>query len=253
MTDFASLLQPDRGGPAHAIHLVDKDSFADWAKGQPRRAPRLARSRPVRRQDRFPIRHPAGGGARSSKSSRPSPMSSELSPWCLARLAEALPEGSYRLAEGEPGAGRASAGCSASTGFIRYQSSPRTSRGPRVLLTKERRRSTQTVRLAEATALVRDLVNTPAGDMGPAELEARGPRPGQGAFGAKVEVTAGDALAQGYPMIAAVGRRRVARARAAADRAALGQATAPAASRSSARASASTAAGSTSSRRRACG
>ena len=27
MTDFASLLQPDRGGPAHAVHLVDKASF----------------------------------------------------------------------------------------------------------------------------------------------------------------------------------------------------------------------------------
>ena len=29
MTDFTPLLQPDRGGPAHAIHLVDKNSFAD--------------------------------------------------------------------------------------------------------------------------------------------------------------------------------------------------------------------------------
>ena len=26
-----------------------------------------------------------------------------LSPWCLAKLAESLPEGTYRLAEGEPG------------------------------------------------------------------------------------------------------------------------------------------------------
>ena len=34
MTDFPSLLQPDRGGPARAIHLVDKGSFADWLKQQ---------------------------------------------------------------------------------------------------------------------------------------------------------------------------------------------------------------------------
>ena len=34
MTDLASLLQPDQGGAAHAIHLVDKESFADWARKQ---------------------------------------------------------------------------------------------------------------------------------------------------------------------------------------------------------------------------
>ena len=34
MTDFTSLLQADRGGTAHAIHLVDKKSFADWVKRQ---------------------------------------------------------------------------------------------------------------------------------------------------------------------------------------------------------------------------
>ena len=34
MTVFSDLLQPDRGGAAHLIHLVDKGSFADWAKKQ---------------------------------------------------------------------------------------------------------------------------------------------------------------------------------------------------------------------------
>ena len=40
MTEFASLLQADRGGPAHAVHLVDKATFEGWLKGQP--APRRA-------------------------------------------------------------------------------------------------------------------------------------------------------------------------------------------------------------------
>ena len=35
MTDFASLLAPDRGGTAGTIHLVDKASFEGWAKRQP--------------------------------------------------------------------------------------------------------------------------------------------------------------------------------------------------------------------------
>ncbi|HEU5286358.1 MAG TPA: leucyl aminopeptidase family protein, partial [Sphingomicrobium sp.] len=56
----------------------------------------------------------------------------------------------------------------------------------------------------EATALVRDLVDTPAGDLGPAELEAA-VRDHVAAVGAEVRVTSGDALAEGYPLVAAVG------------------------------------------------
>jgi leucyl aminopeptidase len=61
------------------------------------------------------------------------------------------------------------------------------------------------VRLAVAPALVRDLVDTPAADLGPADLVAAA-REVAKAHGAKVELTSGDALAQGYPMIAAVGQ-----------------------------------------------
>jgi len=78
-------------------------------------------------------------------------------------------------------------------------------RGPRILLTKEAAGIVPTVRLAEATALVRDLVDTPAADLGPAELEGAARNIAK-QFGAKVEVTLGDALEQGYPMIAAVGQ-----------------------------------------------
>ena len=34
MTDFSTLLQPDRGEPASLIHVVDKDTFTVWAKKQ---------------------------------------------------------------------------------------------------------------------------------------------------------------------------------------------------------------------------
>jgi leucyl aminopeptidase len=51
---------------------------------------------------------------------------------------------------------------------------------------------------------VRDLVNTPAGDLGPAELEAAVAVVADD-IGAKVRITAGKALIQDYPMIAAVG------------------------------------------------
>ena len=59
--------------------------------------------------------------------------------------------------------------------------------------------------LAEATNLVRDLVNIPAGDLGPAELEEAAREVAE-ECGAEVSVTSGAALDEGYPMIAAVGR-----------------------------------------------
>ena len=57
-----------------------------------------------------------------------------------------------------------------------------------------------------ATRLVRDLINTPANDMGPSELEATARDLAQ-THGANIEVIQGDALLEAnYPMIHAVGR-----------------------------------------------
>ena len=56
-----------------------------------------------------------------------------------------------------------------------------------------------------ACTLARDLVDTPANAMGPAEIEAAA-RTLASAYGANVEVTAGEALKTGHPAIHAVGR-----------------------------------------------
>jgi leucyl aminopeptidase len=59
---------------------------------------------------------------------------------------------------------------------------------------------------ASACALTRDLINTPANDMGPAEFESVARRIA-GEYGAAVTVVAGDALLPaGYPAVHAVGR-----------------------------------------------
>jgi leucyl aminopeptidase len=204
MTDFASLLQPDRGGPAHLIHLVDKNGFADWAKRQS--AARRALLDAARFEGKNGFQYlvlPAVQGHEWEVVSTVA-NAANLSPWCLAKLGEALPEGTFRLAEGDPGP--------ATLGwllgqhrFTAYKSKDDDQRGPRVLLTKEAAEIERTVRLAEATVLVRDLVDTPAADLGPAELETAA-REVAKLFGAKLEVTSGDALVQGYPMIAAVGQ-----------------------------------------------
>ena len=204
MTDFAPLLQADRGGPAHAIHLVDKASFADWAKKQS--GARRALLEAARFEGKTPFQFailPAAQGHDWEVVSTVA-NAAELSPWCLAKLADALPEGSYRLAAGDPGPAMLG-WLLGQHRFTDYKSKNDDQRGPRVLLTKEAADIDRTVRLAEATVLVRDLVDTPAADMGPADLEAAA-RDVAKAHGAKVEVTSGDALSQGYPMIAGVGQ-----------------------------------------------
>ena len=203
MTDFASLLCPDRGQPARIIHLVDKASFEGWAKRQPpaRRALLEAMRFDGKNAYQYALLPSEGGGHDVVTTVA---NVEELSPWCLAKLGEALPTGTYRLTKGTPGIA-ALGWMLGQHRFERYKSTPAPERGARVLLTSEAAGIDRLVRLAEATALVRDLVDTPAADMGPADLEAAA-RAVAKEFGAKVEVTHGDALDTGYPMIAAVGR-----------------------------------------------
>jgi len=204
MTDFASMLLPDRGGPAHTIHLVDKNSFDGWAKMQsPSRRALIDAARFDGKKGFQFLVLPAGQGDEWEVVSAVANVA-ELSPWCLARLGEALPQGRYRLAEGDPGPAMLG-WMLGQHRFNDYRSSPEPEPGARILLTQEAASIEQAVRLAEATAMVRDLVDTPAADMGPADLEAAA-RALAKEFGAKVAVTSGDALSQGYPMIAAVGK-----------------------------------------------
>src|SRR3546814_16551293 len=88
--------------------------------------------------------------------------------------------------------------------FDAYRSN-REARGPRVLLTAAVAALAPMVAEMHAVALVRDLVNTPAADMGPATIEKEADRIAR-AHGGTLTVTKGEALEQGYPMINAVGR-----------------------------------------------
>ena len=202
MTDFASLLVADRGQNARAIHLVDKDSFPAWLKKRP------PSDRTIVEAYRFEAKSagnfvllPNGSDFEVLAAVKPA---EELSPWALASLAEKLPEGVYKLAHGSPGAA-ALGWLLAQHRFDAYRSKKDDlERGPRVLLTGEPARIDAFVRLAEATALVRDLVNTPAADMGPAELERAAAELAKRS-GGHLRVTGGAELADGYPLIAAVG------------------------------------------------
>ena len=123
--------------------------------------------------------------------------------WHLAKLADSLPEGTYRLADYD--ASEAMLGWMLGQyRYHEYLSEPKLT-GPRVLLVKEPARIAMAALQATATALVRDLVNRPAGDLGPNALEVETKRIAK-AHKAEVTVTAGEPLETGYPLIHAVGK-----------------------------------------------
>ena len=200
MADKQTLIQPDQGQEAISIHLVNRDGYSDWRK-------KLSTSqRAALEGQKFDASGyqvgivPDGdgwfavGGVADPK---------ELSSWCMAKLAENLPEGTYRRAEGEPGPAL-HGWQTAQHIFDRYKK-PERPTGPRVLLTKDVKAIDSAVAEAQAVCLVRDLVNTPAEDMGPAALEEQCEKLAK-QHSTKLSVTKGDALEQEYPMVHAVGR-----------------------------------------------
>ncbi|HKX65144.1 MAG TPA: leucyl aminopeptidase family protein, partial [Rhizomicrobium sp.] len=125
--------------------------------------------------------------------------------FALATAAEKLPAGLYRLGEVPDFCGAAQAALAWLMGgysFDRYKK--KTARKAR-LITPPGMDGEEISRIAENLFFARDLVNTPANDMGPAELEAAA-RALARKHGAKVSVVSGAALKKNYPLIAAVGQ-----------------------------------------------
>jgi leucyl aminopeptidase len=125
--------------------------------------------------------------------------------FALAAAAEKLPAGLYRLGEVPDycgGAHAALAWLMGGYGFDRYKKKPT----PKAKLALPRDVDGEEIsRIAQNLFLARDLVNTPANDMGPAELEAAS-RALAKQHGAKISVTSGAALTKNYPLVAAVGQ-----------------------------------------------
>lgn len=126
----------------------------------------------------------------------------------LAKAVSGLPEGNWRI-EGrlDPDERTEAALAWLLSGyrFDRYRPARKPGPQPR-LVCPEGVDAARLLAMAEGEALTRDLINTPAQDMGPADLEAAA-RALADRFGAGISVTVGDdLLAANFPMIHAVGR-----------------------------------------------
>ena len=186
-----------------AITVIDPSHYRNWLKGQANRT-------------RQWLKATGFGGGEGQHSTLPSadgklagvvfcqPADGQIWPW--SRLAVDLPHGSYRIDGMLDGstANRAALGWAmASYVFTRY-GKPQGRIGN--LVWPAGAEQAQVIAAIEATFLVRDLINTPAADMGPSQLAEEAHTLAQ-THGAKVTVIVGDdLLGANYPAIHAVGR-----------------------------------------------
>jgi len=200
MTDKHALIQPDKGQAAIAIHLVDKDGLEAFRKGltAPQRTALAAQKFEA---DSFQSAIVPDGDEWFVVSGVAD--AANLSSWCMAKLAETLPAGTYRRATDEPGPAM-HGWVTGQYRFERYRKDDK-AEGPRVLLTRDAKAIPTALAEAQAVNLVRDLVNTPAEDMGPAHIEAETEALAK-ACGGTVSITRGDLLEREFPMVHMVGR-----------------------------------------------
>ena len=202
MTDFAALLAADRAQPARLLTPQTVETLAArLATADARTAAAVAAAGFTGKPGELVV---VPGDAAGEWCALVGVDPGPLGPWALAGAAEKLPTGTYRLAG--PGAADAAlhGWLMAQHRFDRYRREA-TPAGTKVLLVPDAVVIAPAVALAEATALVRDLVDTPAGDMDPAAL-ADAIRVEGRQFGADVAVIEGEALASGFPAVHAVGR-----------------------------------------------
>jgi leucyl aminopeptidase len=218
MSRLASLLQADDGGPAIGITLVTAAGMPGWLGRQSERTRVLLAAQAfTAKPDTLAI----VAGDAAGDWHVVAGISEQRDNFALAALAEKLPEGRYRLqvddngdasirfGDGVHGQRPLDGWLLGQHSFARYRKGNGAAgnvTGKRVLLTRDPAGIAAALAMAEATALVRDLVDTPAADMGPAELaeavlaEARPHK-------AQVLVITGESLlAQGFPAVHAVGR-----------------------------------------------
>jgi len=199
---YDNLIQPDNAQAATPIHVTDKACFETWLAQQSDSARAAIKAQKFEGNANDIAILP---GDKRGEWSVVAGVSDMAVPgvWHLAKAAESLPEGTYRLVDYD--AGDAMLGwILGQYRFQEYLSEPKLV-GPRVLLVREPARIPAAEMQAAATALVRDLVNRPASDLGPNALETEAKRIAK-SHKADVTVTTGEALETGYPLIHAVGK-----------------------------------------------
>ncbi len=189
------------------LHIVSKDDLEAWKADQPARLRGWIDANGFKAGLGETLVCPgADGGIGAAVMGHGDRAARARGRFALARAQKALPAGTYRLAGGldaQELEENALGWLLSRYRFGRY----RDAADPGAALVAPEGIDARRIEIiAAGEALTRDLINTPASDMGPDALE-QAAREVAGAFGAGIEVTTGDALLdRNFPMIHAVGR-----------------------------------------------
>lgn len=205
MTAIQDVLITENGTDAVDVHLVDEETLAAWLDGASAEARAWVTANGFKAQaGKYVILPGADGGVSGVLCG----VSSPAEVWDIADLCMALPAGAYRLA-----GARADDAESAERwtlgwllGAYKFDAYKKDARTPSKLVAPVGIDVARVTATAEATYLVRDLINAPANDMGPSHLAAVAKTLAT-RFGADYAEVVGDALLQeNYPAVHAVGR-----------------------------------------------
>lgn len=201
MRAFQSLLATDQGQPAQAIETVTVEQFEKIIADKDPNFNAAAKLSQFTGQPGSCLILPA---TEKQAWQIYVGVSEKHTVWDLAKAASFLPEGCYRLrAKNSPLL--ALGWLLAQHHFDRYRSKSSLRPECQLLIDADQNIVDEIIAQAEAVAMVRDLVDTPACDCGPEDLQHKVKEIAE-SFHAKVTVTKGEDLEKGYPMIAAVGR-----------------------------------------------
>ena len=197
----------DATDDAIPLHVIPEEALADWRAGQPDATAGWIEANGFTGALGQAVAVPGPGGSPSlAVAGYGSNRSRRRSRFHLAAAAAKLPKGTYRIESGlaEEDTGTEALGWLLSQyRFDRYrkQSDPLAR-----LVAPAGVDAARIEAIAAGEALTRDLINTPASDMGPPDLE-RAARALAKDHGAKIEVIKGEALLeQNFPLIHTVGR-----------------------------------------------
>jgi len=191
------------------LWLLSDAELPKWLAEQPADVVSWVRANAFQAERHRVLALPGAGGniAGAVVGLGPLPGVSDLKLWHAAGLADRLPSNKYHLATPLPPAAATQFALGWLVGayrFSRYRAAPTAGRAS--LVAPANADLTYAGSAAAATALARDLINTPANDMGPAELAQAATDVAQ-RFGAEIRIVIGQELqARNYPLIHAVGQ-----------------------------------------------
>ncbi len=198
-----------KDAPSRALTLISAENLAEWRATLPEAAARwlvetgfeagAGEVRLIPGPDGAVIAAVAGTGTAQTRA---------RGRFHLAKAMAGLPAGAWHLDGALTTAEASEAALAALLGQYRFDRYRPTRKAPAPALLKVPGAVDHrlVLAMAEGEFLTRDLINTPAQDMGPAELQAEFEALAA-RFGAQVQVILGeDLLAQNFPMIHAVGR-----------------------------------------------